>query len=384
MDELAGGTKLPPAFNKQQVMETSIVLGCLFGDEGKGKTVDWLCGHNRNSVVVRFSGGQQCGHTVMNAKGKHIHASFPSGTLAGHTGYISEHCTVSPLHILNEKEVLNDLSVTPNLIVHPLAPITTLYDIWAGRAKSTEDNVGSCGMGVGATMTRHHQSPIKLHFVDILNDFVMEEKLFAIANWYKDKGYFHDRADLDYIRLNWSRFKEAVEYMRKHVFCESYDILRNSPLIFEGSQGIMLDMDHGHFPHVTYANTTSKNAIKICNKLNRKKIKTYYVSRAYATRHGSGPFLHGLLKSSAANLKLKNNEEEINVKNDWQGEFRTAPINLDLLKHAVKVDRAYNDSEMNLCVTCMDQVDKTTIREIYTGFENRYESDTPTSDFKKC
>ena len=80
-----------------------IVLGSFFGDEGKGKVVDWLLSQNKEpTVVVRFSGGHNAGHTVVDEVGRHVHSSFPVGILRGQIGYISEHCVVSPLHMLNE------------------------------------------------------------------------------------------------------------------------------------------------------------------------------------------------------------------------------------------------------------------------------------------
>jgi adenylosuccinate synthase len=76
-------------------MNAKIVVGLGFGDEGKGITTDWLCSQNQKSIVIRFSGGQQAGHTVMIGDDKkHIHSNYGSGTLRGVPSYFSEHCSI--------------------------------------------------------------------------------------------------------------------------------------------------------------------------------------------------------------------------------------------------------------------------------------------------
>ena len=80
-----------------------IVIGLGYGDEGKGRTVDYLCSQNPNSIVVRFSGGQQAGHTVMTNGIKHIFSNYGAGTLQGCPTYISEHATIYPLTMLMEQ-----------------------------------------------------------------------------------------------------------------------------------------------------------------------------------------------------------------------------------------------------------------------------------------
>ena len=83
-----------------------IVVGLAFGDEGKGLTTDYLCAQYPNSLVVRFSGGQQCGHQVAIGDQRHIHASFASGTLRGLPSYFTEHCCFYPVTLLEEYKLL--------------------------------------------------------------------------------------------------------------------------------------------------------------------------------------------------------------------------------------------------------------------------------------
>jgi adenylosuccinate synthase len=322
-----------------------IVLGVGFGDEGKGKTVDYLCDQYPQPLVVRFSGGQQCGHTVMNKYGKHIHASFPSGTLSGHAGYITKDCVISPIHMYNEWEVLRDITHFPlQLAVHPLTPVTTPMEIGANRKSVDNIRHGSCGMGVGATMKREAATGHHIYAQDLMNDFIWKNKLINLQKHYYDANnipYSCTMKDLD-------NFTESVEWFKKNVTLLGDDYLKGHEyIIFEGSQGILLDMEFGMFPNVTYANTTSKNVWQYVN--DDDCVSRHYVTRAYATRHGNGAFVEG-------NIELTNTEHEINITNEYQGDFRVAPLDVDLVKHAIDCDKIYGRGSGNLYCNGLDQI----------------------------
>lgn len=110
-------------------MKISLVIGALYGDEGKGSFVNYLCSQAKNPLVVRFSGGHQVGHTVVIGDKHHIFSNFGSGTLQGTPTYWSEFCTVSPTGILKEGNVLRKLGVEPKLILNANAMVTTPFDI---------------------------------------------------------------------------------------------------------------------------------------------------------------------------------------------------------------------------------------------------------------
>ena len=80
----------------------SVVVGCAFGDEGKGMTVDWLVKDKENPIVVRFGGGHQCGHRVVHKDKEHIFSNFGSGTLRGAPTYWSKDCTIDPVGFIKE------------------------------------------------------------------------------------------------------------------------------------------------------------------------------------------------------------------------------------------------------------------------------------------
>ena len=329
-------------------MKANIVLGLGYGDEGKGRVTDYLCSGGINTVVIRFSGGPQAAHTVKHLDGKkHVHSSFGSGALRGVPSYFSEHTTIYPLALANEFTVLKaKVPDTMMPTIHPLAMVTTPFDVWANRMDTKDKTNGTCGMGVGKTMTRHNYSPFKLYAIDLLYPELFIAKLDAIGRlFYNFSDYTEEGIEImkDYTKsvqnLNW-RIQD-YEYLKKF-----------ENLIFEGSQGILLDMDHGQFPHVTFANTTSKNAHSILDKikLSPELRETFYVTRCYSTRHGKGPFVE-------ANLELQNTEEETNVLNEYQGHFKVGEINYKDIHRALEIDKCYTPKECskNLVVTCLDQ-----------------------------
>ena len=138
--------------------------------------------------------------------------------------------------------------------------------------------------------------------------------------------------------------------------------------IFEGAQGILLDMDFGFFPHVTRSNTTSKNALELIQKyldsaLKRNNLTIYYISRCYQTRHGAGPMSNEKLP-----ILLQNNKNETNKLNDYQKEFRTAVLDLDLLIYAIKCDLNFTSGiKKKIFLTCLDQIITDKIPVTYKG-----------------
>ena len=352
--------------------KAQIVIGLGFGDEGKGITTDFLAKQNPEAIVIRFSGGQQAAHTVMIEDKKHVHSSFASGALRGLPSYFSEHCTIHPVFLFNEREELEEKGGNTELHIHPLAKITTPFDVWQNRNNVRNLDHGTCGKGVGATMKRN-EGQYKLYAIDLIAPRQMLlEKLQKIAYYY---GFLNE-SEID---EEVDHYLEVIDKIKWNI--SDYSFLGNyENLIFEGSQGILLDMDHGVFPNVTYANTTSKNAYEICQKLKIENIAVYYVTRIYATRHGSG------WMANERELKLKNNEEETCVYNDFQKELRTGDLDYDLLNYSLKLDAAYSlNAKRNLVVTCMDQIEiEYEFEKLTTAFTEVYGSFSPDSkDFKK-
>ena len=338
-------------------MNASIILGSQFGDEGKGKTTDFLCTQSlskkQETIVVRFSGGQQAGHNVKVGDISHVHSNFGSGTLSGVPSFFSEHCTIYPTTIHREKLVLEEKGITPTLYLHPLAKVTTPFDVAYNKLTEKKNNHGSCGLGIAATMKRNLETGHKLFAIDLCNRKLLFKKLINIQKYYYDliKNQEDHQMFNDFENEDFRDFLFSLDELEFQV--KGYDFLKNyESIIFEGSQGILLDMDHGTFPNVTFANTTSKNALEICKKLeiDKSNIDIYYTTRCYQTRHGNG------WMSNENPIKLINTNNEINVYNQWQKNFKVREIDYELINYALDVDNIYSDGyNKHLLITCLDQ-----------------------------
>lgn len=355
------------------MMNTKIVIGLGYGDEGKGITTDYLCKESKHPLVIRFSGGHQAGHTVVLEDGiRHVFSSFGAGTLRGVPSYWSKYCTFYPLGFFNELAALLEKGIEPKIYLDALALVTTPYDVFYNRNSEKINQHGSCGLGFGATVTRDKSSPYKLYAQDLFYPKVLELKLNAIKIYYQKKtNSTYDTPKLNkmmevYLKML-EDIKPYITIVNENEFFNSIIKKGNfSDLIFEGSQGILLDMDHGFFPNVTYANTTSKNAMHIIQKYQLENPDIYYITRAYQTRHGNG-----FLSNEKLALNYTPNPKETNQYNPWQGHQRCSILDLDMLDYALACDVNYSfAAKKNLVVTCLDQIDK----KIETTRQNKPES----------
>lgn len=342
-------------------MKTQIVLGLGYGDEGKGLTTDYLCRQADWPLVIRFSGGHQAGHTVVTAEGqRHVFSSLGAGSLAGAATYWSRYCAFAPENFWKEHQALLKATpgAAPKIYVDALAQVTTPYDVYHNRSSEKINAHGSCGMGFGATMERNELTPYRLYVQDLYYPVVLEQKLAAIGEYYRRK--VHDPMLMMDLQGVVAEFKVAVqqvlpliEVVEEKVFFERriYQ-LGFDALIFEGSQGILLDRDFGFFPNVTRAYTTSRNAMELVQNYQLPLPEIFYITRAYQTRHGKG-----FLSNEGLKLSYTPNPSETNVYNEWQGHQRVAPLDVDLLNYALDADRNFSGTApKNLVITCLDQL----------------------------
>lgn len=329
-------------------MKTSVVIGVGFGDEGKGLVTSALALQEPNSIVIRFGGGHQCGHNVVRNDGtSHVFSNFGSGSMYGIPTYWSKFCTIDPLGMKIEYDILKRKGITPKLIIDPMAMVTTPFDITWNIFRNNQNHHGSCGVGFGATIKRNERN-YHLNAMDILYPQIFIQKLDLIKKDLGDDFFEEFYNKLEYHPLE---FMEAVEWLREcpDIQIKPINVYLYNHLIFEGHQGIMLDKDFGFFPHVTNSNTTIKNIID----LGYYSSTVYYVTRAYQTRHGNGP-----MSNYDKKINLINNRAETNVHNKHQGKFRTGILDMNLVKYAVDCNRAINKPlKEKLVVTCVDQLE---------------------------
>ena len=327
-------------------MKNFAVIGAGFGDEGKGMVISSLCQQHPDALVIRFCGGQQAGHHVMLPNGlNHVFSNFGSGTLHGCPTYWSSHCTVDPIGIINELDILLGKGVHPVLFLNEMCPVTTPFEKAHNQSLEEDNKHGSCGVGVGQTIQRQKDF-YSLRVMDLLYPSVLKIKMDLISHYYAN--HFIDNVFIDDFVENCSALIHS-RYIKIVNYRPYYDTI-----IFEGSQGLLLDQHGGFFPHVTRANTGTVN---ILNHLAFKSegvkrlgnLSIYLVTRSYQTRHGNGPMTNQGLG------RLWDNPYENQIVGGWQGEFRRSVLDLDLLKYAIHSDWLIKQRKnISLVITCMD------------------------------
>ena len=347
-------------------MKVKVVIGANFGDEGKGLVTSTLACRNPNqTIVVRYNGGGQAGHTVEMPDGiKHVFSTYGAGTFSNAPTYLSQYFIFNPIAFLKETTKLIQLNwIPPVLYIHPDAKITTPFDImvnWAvERKRSIDDAVhGSCGLGINETVERSTTHNITL--ADLSDLRLLRQKLLSIRD-----VYFPERiAALDchnFIDDAWDQeatiddfIKFCKEASRRIVQTDSSLLTQFEHVVFEGAQGLLLDQNHYMFPHVTRSNTGLTNVEKILTEINYTgMVEVFYVTRSYLTRHGNGP-----LQFESVDPIYPNLFDSTNVENLFQGKLRYAPFNLSLLMESIITDLRSTTLNVDpiLVVTCMNQM----------------------------
>jgi adenylosuccinate synthase len=324
------------------------VIGLGFGDEGKGRVVDWLCRSHDISAVVRFSGGQQAAHHVISGGTDHVFASFGSGTLAGVPTYVMRHCTIALENVTNELVILIKKGVVPKLRIDSKCPVTTHYDQLETMSDSIYQKNGSCGVGLGATWQRE-QDGYSLLAEDLLFPAIAKIKLAQIRKYYGFKDYEIKDLDEKFIKIcedlndlqrNGVSIIRDVEYSLRNFI--------NGSIVFEGSQGLLLDPKIGFFPHVTRSTIGLDNLTAA-----GYEPEVFLVTRAYQTRHGNGPMTNEHISHN-----IRPNPYEKNGDDGPQGKFRVSLLDVDLLKYAIMKEPylSTNKEKLNLVITCLDLV----------------------------
>ncbi|WP_426294664.1 adenylosuccinate synthetase [Dyadobacter endophyticus] len=346
-----------------------IIVGMGYGDEGKGVFTDYLSSKLDHPVVIRFNGGHQCGHTVMHAQGSfHVFSNFGAGSFRKVPTFFSRFCTIDPTGMAREFDALSRLGVSPVLFVDPLAMVTTPFDKFYNINDRANLAHGTVGVGFGATVERN-QGPYKLCAQDLFFPGILEQKLAAVRDYYRMK--FKARGLESCIEALELEIMPVDQFMHDvAAACGIMRLLTEKQLfamgfenyIFEGGQGILLDMDFGLFPHVTRSRTTSKNAFEILNRnVQSFDATVYYLTRAYQTRHGNG-----WMSAENHPVMLMNNRHETNGPHGRQGEFRTGILDTDMLRYALQCDANFaGTAEKQMVISCMDQL--TTYQYLSSG-----------------
>ena len=270
------------------------LLGIVFGDEGKGKVVDYFT--PRYDVVARFAGGPNAGHTIIFEGKKFVLRSIPSGIFdEGKVNIIGNGCVIAPDLFMAEAKELETAgySLTDRLHIsrraHLILPTHRVLDR-AYEAAKGKNKVGTTGKGIGPTYSDKAQR-VGLRVGDILENF--EEKYQALKA--RHEQILRDLHFTDYdIREEEEKWMQGVEYMRKFQLTDTeFEINRalaeGKNVLAEGAQGSLLDIDHGTYPYVSSSSTTSGGVCTGLGVAPNTIGHIFGIFKAYSTRVGGGP-----------------------------------------------------------------------------------------------
>lgn len=350
---------------------TQVVIGAQFGDEGKGRLIDYYAAQvGPEGLVIRFNGGAQAGHTVVTSAGvRHVFSHVGSGAFVGAATFLSRFFVSNPILFLREIEILAGKGVKPTVYVDPQSPVTTPYDMMLNQIIERERGAGrhgSCGLGFGETIERNLTPDYAVTVADLADQSQLADKLDAIRRDYAPVrlarlGFADAVSHHAHLLLSDSILERFIEDARRFLQLTTMaDIGRSTAgraLLFEGAQGLLLDQDRGFFPHVTRSNTGLRNVLTLAQELALSQLDVTYVTRPYATRHGAGPLPHELPEKPYPGII-----DTTNIPNDWQGVLRFGWLDLDVLRQAIAGDLAEAAHRQGfvikprLAVTCVDQV----------------------------
>ena len=341
-----------------------VIIGAGYGDEGKGLATDFLAAeHGGNTTVVRYNGGAQAGHTVEAPGGvRHVFSHFSSASLVGAATYLSRFFVCHPMLFHAERHTLSAIGVEPRVMVDPMSPVSTPYDVMINQSLEKSRGSGrhgSCGIGFGETLERQENSPFSLHVQDLLGSRGLADKLTRIRDHYtayrlRELSLPPLSAELRDDSIMQRFIDDALDFAECVELRPIEQVARHSELIFEGAQGLSLDMARGCFPYVTRSNTGLKNVAALAAEAKLGGLDVCYVTRAYTTRHGAGPLPRELSEAPYAGI-----EDATNINNSWQGSLRFAWLDLDALAgrvHADLADGAGLVTSTSTLVTCLDQI----------------------------
>ena len=343
----------------------SLILGLQWGDEGKGKIVDALS--EKVHAVCRFQGGHNAGHTIkVNGHQTVLHLT-PSGILHPNVNCLIGNGVVLSLEAL-DKEIKGlieaGISFDERFFVSSSCALILPSHISIDKVRDKKESIGTTGRGIGPA----YEDKIArraVRFGDIGNEELLREKIELLVSYHNRllvELYNEEPHDIE------DMIKELLSY--KHLYdkycTDTQDLLyqwvkADKPLLFEGAQGTLLDIDHGTYPFVTSSNTTA-GGVSTGLGLGPKYIdKIIGISKAYATRVGEGPFLTELFDDNAKMLAERGREFGATTGRPR----RCGWLDLVALKKAI-----FTNSVTDLCLTKLDVMDEFKSIEVCVDYKD--------------
>ena len=278
-------------------MPNVTVVGAQWGDEGKGKIVDWLS--NQADIVFRFQGGNNAGHTIVVKRKKIALSLIPSGIIRKNTiSIIGNGVVVNPNALLDEINQLKmyGVKISPkNLIISENSSI--IFSFHRNIDKIREERkgpnkIGTTGRGIGPA----YEDKIgrrAIRFGDLKDKKLLGEKIKSILDYHNIilTGLSSKLLSFNQILKEINTFKEPIlKFVQRISPILEKAKINGKKILFEGAQGILLDIDHGTYPYVTSSNTVPSSA-STGSGISVKQIGYILgIVKSYTTRVGSGPF----------------------------------------------------------------------------------------------
>jgi adenylosuccinate synthase len=277
-------------------MANIILVGAQWGDEGKGKIIDFLT--EAADIVVRSQGGNNAGHTVIHGSTKYILHLIPSGILrSGKTCVIGNGVVIDPIALVKEIEGLRakKIKIGKNLLIsdcaHIVFPYHRLLDEHREHSKG-DHKIGTTKRGIGPAYG-DKAARVGLRMSDLMQPAIFSAKLEqrirdnnSVLRAFGEKPISFSDVNASYLRAG-ARLKPFVT--NTVVFLHEA-LKRGREILFEGAQGTFLDLDHGTYPYVTSSNTTAGGACTGSGVPPHRMDRVMGVMKAYTTRVGEGPF----------------------------------------------------------------------------------------------
>ena len=273
-----------------------VVIGAQWGDEGKGKIIDILT--EKADLVVRFQGGHNAGHTLVIDGEKTVLHLIPSGIFNDAKCLIGNGVVLHLPTIIKEIEYLESkgIDVQSKLMISSQCPLIlpSHIAIDEAREKSLGKNaIGTTGRGIGPVY-EDKVARRAVHVMDLFEEDLFRSKLTSLTTYHNfllEKLYESEGTDLEGTYKDWMNHFNKI----KNLIVDSSEVVNNfksqgSNILFEGAQGSMLDIDQGTYPFVTSSNTLSGAASLGSGSGPLDIDGVLGITKAYATRVGSGPF----------------------------------------------------------------------------------------------
>lgn len=355
--------------SNNKIAKNVVVIGTQWGDEGKGKIVDWLTDHAQG--VVRFQGGHNAGHTLVIGGQKTALQLIPSGIMREGTAcYIGNGVVLSVPDLLREIDKLqaNGVEVVSRLKISEACPVILPYHAALDAAREAARGaakIGTTGKGIGPAY-EDKVARRAIRVADLLNAERFAEKLkenldyhnFVLTNYLKAPAVDYQKTLDDTLALV-PRIRPMVTDVSSALYAAHK---AGASLLFEGAQGSLLDVDHGTYPFVTSSNCVAGNAAAGTGVGPNMLHYILGITKAYTTRVGSGPFPSELPTDRGVGKHLASVGHEFGT---VTGRARRCGwFDAALLKRSVQINGV-----SGMCLTKLDVLDGVETLKLCTGYK---------------